>query len=153
MICPAIAFPEVKTSQIARQVIPGAGVEMPDRGLGVVASRSCVPGALFIVVVMLKLGIELVPTVRRNMPPIVADLTLGTLAAAVVLTVTTIISAIVLVTTDRLAVIGSGVSLATIWAVVAAIARARLIGVRLARSTSRELWSARAAGVGEGAGM
>jgi hypothetical protein len=30
MICPAIAFPEVKTSQIARQVIRGAGAEMPD---------------------------------------------------------------------------------------------------------------------------
>jgi hypothetical protein len=123
VIRPTIALLEVKMSQIARQVIPGAGVEMPDMGVSVVASRSCVPGALFIVVVMLKLGIELVPTVRRNMPPIAADLTLGALAAAVVLTVTTIISSIVLVTTDRLAVVGSGVSLATIWAVVAAIAR------------------------------
>jgi hypothetical protein len=121
MILPAIALLEVKTSQIARQVIPGAGVDMPDRGVGVVASRSCVPGVLFIVVVTLKLGIELVPTVRRNMPPIVAYLTLGALAAAIVLTVTTIISAIVLVTTDRLAVVGSGVSLATIRAVVAVI--------------------------------
>jgi hypothetical protein len=88
------------------------------------------------------------------MPPIVADLTLGALAATVVLTVTTVIAAIVLVTTglatDRLAAGGSGVALISIQAAVAA--RARLIGVGLARSTSRELGSTRPAGVGVEAG-
>jgi hypothetical protein len=50
---------------------------MPDRGVGVVAGRHRVPNVLVVVVVGLKLRIELVPAVRRNMPLIVADLTLG----------------------------------------------------------------------------
>jgi hypothetical protein len=132
VIRPAIALLEVKPSQIARQVTRGARVEMPDRGVGVVAGRRRVPGALVVVVVGLKLRIESVPAVRSNMPPIVADLTLGALAAAVVLTVTIVIAAIVLATTGlatgRLATVGSGVALATIRAAGAAAARARLIG-------------------------
>jgi hypothetical protein len=48
----------------------------------------------------------------------------------------------------RLAVVGSSVALATIQAVVPAVARARMIGVGMARSTSRELGSTRLAGVG-----
>jgi hypothetical protein len=68
---------EVKMSQIAHQVIRGTRVEMPERGIGVIASRRCIPDALVVVVAGLKLGIEPVPVVRRNMPPIVADLTLG----------------------------------------------------------------------------
>jgi hypothetical protein len=62
------------------------------------------------------------------MPPIVANLTLGALVAAVVLMVTIVIVAIVLVTTSlatgRLATVGSGVALATIRAAVTAVARA-----------------------------
>jgi hypothetical protein len=133
VIRPAVALLEVKMSQIARQVIRGAGVEMPDRGIGVVAGRRRVPDALIVVVVAgLKLRIEPVPVVRCNMPPIVADLTLGALAATVVLTVTTVIAAIVLATTGldtgRLAAVGSSVALTSIRAAVAAVARARLIG-------------------------
>jgi hypothetical protein len=157
VVRPAIALLEVKTSQIARQVIRGAGVEMTDRGIGVVAGGHCVPGALVVVVAGLKLGIEPVPAVRRNMPPIVADLTLGALVATVVLTVTTVIAAIVLATTGLatggLSAGGSGVALTSIRASVGAVARARLIGAGLARSTSRELGRARPAGVGVGAGM
>jgi hypothetical protein len=156
VILPAIALLEVKTSQIARQVIRGTGVEMPDRGIGVVASRRRVPGALVVVVVGLKLGIEPVPVVRCNMPPIVADLTLGALAATVVLTVTTVIAAIVLATTGlatgKLATEGSGVALTSIRAAVAAVAGARLIGARLARSTSWELRSVWPSRVGVEAG-
>jgi hypothetical protein len=63
VICLAVALLEVKTSQIARQVICGAGVEMPDRGIGVVAGRRRVPDALVVVVAGLKLGIEPVPAV------------------------------------------------------------------------------------------
>jgi hypothetical protein len=99
VIRPAIVLLEVKTSQNARQVIRGAGVEMPDRGDGVVAGRRCIPSVMVDVVEGLKLGIEPVPSVRRNMSAIVVDLTLGVLAAVVVLTVTTIIAAIVLETT------------------------------------------------------
>jgi hypothetical protein len=157
VIRPAVALLEVKMSQIARQVICGARVEMPDRGIGVVAGRRRVPDALVVVVAGLKLGIEPVPVVRCNMPPIVADLTLGALAAMVVLTVTTVIAAIVLATsgldTGRLAAVGSSVALTSIRAAVAAVARARLIGAGLARSTSQELRSARPDGVGVEAGM
>jgi hypothetical protein len=156
VIRPAIALVEVDEPD-RRQVIHGAGVEMPDRGVGVVAGRHRIPSMLIIVVVAwLKLGIELVPVVRCNMPAIVANLTLGALAAAVVLTVTIVILAIVLVTTGlatgRLAAVGSGVALATVRAAVTAAARARLIGVGMARSTSWELGSARTAGVGVEAG-
>jgi hypothetical protein len=63
MICPGIALLEVKTSQIARQVIRGARVKILDRGVGVVAGRRRVLGALVIVVAGLKLGIEPVPAV------------------------------------------------------------------------------------------
>jgi hypothetical protein len=129
---------------------------MPDRGISVVAGRRRVLGMLVVVVAGLKLGIEPVPAVQRNMPPIVADLTLGALTATVVLTVTTVIAAIVLATTGlatgRLAAVGSGVALTSIRAAVAAVARARLIGAGLARSTSRELGSAWPAGVGLGVG-
>jgi hypothetical protein len=66
------------------------------------------------------------------MPPIVADLTLGALAATVVLMVTIVFAAIVLATTGlatgRLAIVGSGVALATIRVAIATVARARLIG-------------------------
>jgi hypothetical protein len=148
VICPAVALLEVKTSQIAHQVICGARVEMPDRGIGVVASRRRIPGALVVVVAGLKLGIEPVPAVRCNMPPIVADLTLGALVAMVVLTATTVIAAIVMATTGMLAAGGSGVALTSIRAAIAAVARDRLIGARLARSTSRELGSARPSRVG-----
>jgi hypothetical protein len=152
VIRPAIALLEVKMSQITHQVIRGTGVEMPDMGIGVVAGRRRVPGALVVVVAGLKIGIEPVSKVRCNMPPIVADLTLGALAATVVMTVTTVIAAIVLATTGlatgRLAAVGSGVALTSIRAAVAAVAKARLIGAGLARSTSRELGSARSAGVG-----
>jgi hypothetical protein len=93
----------------------------------------------------------------RNMPPIVANLTLGALAAAVVLTATTVvaaIAAIILATTGLatggLTAVGGGVALATIRA--AAVARARLLGARLARSTDRVLGSARPARVGVEAG-
>jgi hypothetical protein len=157
VIRPAVALLEVKTSQIARQMIRGARVEMPDRGIGVVAGRRRVPGELVVLVVGLKLGIEPVPAVRRNMPPIVADLTLGALAAMVVLMVTTVIAAIVLATTSlatgRLAAVGSGVALTSIRAAVAAVARARLIGAGLARSSRRELGSTRPTEVGVEAGM
>jgi hypothetical protein len=114
VIRPTVALLEVKMSQSARQVIRGARVEMPDRGISVVAGRLRVPGTLVVVVAGLKLGIEPVPAVQRNMPPIVADLTLGALTATVVLTVT-VIAAIVLATTGlatgRLAAVGSGVAL------------------------------------------
>jgi hypothetical protein len=63
VIRPAIVLLEVKTSQIACQVIRGAGVEMPDRGIRVVAGRRRVPGALVVVVAGLKLGTEPVPAV------------------------------------------------------------------------------------------
>jgi hypothetical protein len=63
VIRPAIALLEVKTSQNARQVIRGAGVEMPDRGDDVVASRRCILGMMVDVVEGLKLGIEPVPLV------------------------------------------------------------------------------------------
>jgi hypothetical protein len=126
---------------------------MPDRGVGVVVGRHYIPSMLVIVVVAwLKLGIEPVPVVRCNLPAIDEDLTLGALAAAVVLTVTIVILDIVLVTTGlatgRLAAVGSGIALATIRAAITAAARARLIGVEMARSTSWELGSARMAGVG-----
>jgi hypothetical protein len=148
-----ITLLEVKTSQIARQVICGTGVEMPNRGIGVVAGRRHILGALVVVVAGLKLRIVLVPTVRRNKPTIVADLALGALAVTVVLTVTTFIVAIVLATTSLatggLSAGGSGIALTSIRA---SVARARLIGAGLARSTSRELGSARPAGVGVEAG-
>jgi hypothetical protein len=156
VICPAIALLEVKTSQIARQVIRSAGDEMPDWGVDVVAGSRCVSCVQVVVVAGLKLGIERVPAVRHNMPPIVAYLTLGALAAAVVLIVTPVIVAVVLATTGlatgRLTAIGSSVALATIRAAIAAVARARLVGAELARSTSRVLRSARPAGIGVGAG-
>jgi hypothetical protein len=86
------------------------------------------------------------------MPPIVANLTLGALAAAVVPTATTVVTAIILVTTGLaiggLTIIGGGVALATIWAAIAAVAMARLICVRLARSTNRVVGSTRSARVG-----
>jgi hypothetical protein len=148
-----ITLLEVKTSQIARQVICGAGVEMPNRGIGVVAGRCHILSALVVVVAGLKLGIVLVPTVRRNKPTIVADLALGALAVTVVLTVTTFIVAIVLATTGLatggLSAGGSGVALTSIRA---SVARARLIGAGMARSTSQELESAWPAGVGVEAG-
>jgi hypothetical protein len=121
MIRPTIVLMEVKTSQIARQVICGAGVVMPDMGVRVVAGIRRITGALVVVIVGQKLGIEQVPTVWCNMPPIVTDLTLGALAVAVVLMVTTVIATIVLVTTDRLAAMGSGVALANIWAAIDAL--------------------------------
>jgi hypothetical protein len=51
---------------------------------------------LVIVVVGLKLGVELVPAIQHNMPPIVVDLTLGAVEAAVVPTATTVIAAIIM---------------------------------------------------------
>jgi hypothetical protein len=137
-------------------MIHGAGVQVPDWRVVVVAGRCHVPSTLVVVVVVVvvgqKLGIELVPTVRRNIPPIVADLTLGALAAAVVLMTTTIIATLVLATTglvtSRLAAVRCGVALATIRAAISTIARARLIGIGLARSTNRILRSARLARVG-----
>jgi hypothetical protein len=63
VVHPAIVLLEVKTSQIARQVICGAIVEMPDRGIGVVAGRCRIPGALVVIVAGLKLRIEPVPAV------------------------------------------------------------------------------------------
>jgi hypothetical protein len=78
------------------------------------------------------------------------------LVATVVLMVTTVIATIVLATTSLatggLAAEGSSVALTSIWASLAAVARARLIGAGLARSTSRELGSAWPAGVGVEAG-
>jgi hypothetical protein len=101
----------------------------------------------------LELGIELVPAFRRNMTPIVVDLTLGVLAM-VILMATTFIAAIVLTTTGLatggLTAIGSGVALATIWAAIAVVAMSRLIGTGLARCTSRVLRSTRPARVGVG---
>jgi hypothetical protein len=58
VIRPAVALLEVKTSKIARLVICGARVEMLDWSVGVVASRRRIPGALVVVVVGLKLGVE-----------------------------------------------------------------------------------------------
>jgi hypothetical protein len=149
VICPAIVILEVKPSKIARLMIRGARVQVPDWRVGVVASRRRVLGALVVVVVGLNLGVEPVPAVRCNMPPIVAYLKLGALAAAVVLTATTVIAsiaAIILATTGMatggLSAVRGSVALATIRAAVASVARARLISVGLARSTSRILESA-----------
>jgi hypothetical protein len=63
VIRPTVALLEVKMSQIARQVIRGTGVKMPDRGIGVVAGRRRIPGVLVVVVAGLKLGIVPVPAV------------------------------------------------------------------------------------------
>jgi hypothetical protein len=79
----------------ARSLV-SAEVEIPDWCVGVVASRHRVPGALVVVVgAGQELKIKHVPAFRRNMPPIIADLTLGALAATVLMA-TTVIAAIVL---------------------------------------------------------
>jgi hypothetical protein len=156
VICPAIVLLEVKMSKIAHRVICGAKVEMSDWSVDVVASRRRILGALVVVVAGLKLGVPPVPAIRCNMPPTFADLTLGALAATVGLTATTVISAIaaiILVTTGGLTVVGGGVALSTIWATIASVARARLIGAGLARSTSRVIGSVRPARVRIEVGM
>jgi hypothetical protein len=96
-------------SKIAHQVICGAKVEMSDWSVSVVASRRRILGALVVVVAGLKLGVEPVPAIRRNMPQTVAYLTLWALAAAVGLTATTVIfaiAAIILATTGGLTDVG-----------------------------------------------
>jgi hypothetical protein len=130
---------------------------MLDWSIGVVASRRRIPDALVVVVVGagLELGIKPVPAFRRNMTPIVVDLTLGVLEV-VILTATTVIAAIVLMTTglatNGLTAIGSGIAMATIRAAIAAVATTKLIGTRMARCTSwvlRSTWPTRV-GVGVG---
>jgi hypothetical protein len=77
------------------------------------------------------------------MPLIVVNLTLGSLAAAVVLTATIIVAAIAAVvlsttrlSTGGLAAIRGGVALAIVWAAIVAVARGGLVGAGLARCTS-----------------
>jgi hypothetical protein len=89
------------------------------------------------------------------MPPIITNFTLGTMAAAIVMTTSTVIAAIadiVLATTGGLATIRGDIAPAAIRAAIATIARAGLVGAGVARCTSRILRSARPARVGVGRG-
>jgi hypothetical protein len=53
VIPPAIVLVQVETRKITRQMIHGAGVQVPDWRVIVVDGRCCVPGALVVVVVAL----------------------------------------------------------------------------------------------------